>query len=280
MKATLSLRRFSQSGVKRIHQATILAMAMAVITISAGGAMVDVGTAGNYAILAKSTITTTTGTSIVGDIGLSPAAESYITGFDLTLDSSGEFSTSDMVTGKVFAADLADPTPANLTTAVGDMETAYTDAAGRPDPDHTNLADGDLNGQTLTSGLYKWGTDVTITDSVTISGDSSDVWIFQIDNRLNLANDAEIFLDGGARAENIFWQTAEGATLGTTSHFEGILLTATDIAVKTNASVNGHLYAQTAVTLESNDIVQVIPEPSSLLLLGLAGLLLMKRRRA
>ena len=122
---------------------------------------------------------------------------------------------------------------------------------------------------------------MTITDSVTISGASSDVWIFQVDNRLNLADGANIFLSGGARAENIFWQTAEGATLGTTSHFEGILLTATDIAVQTNASVNGHLYSQTSVTLESNAITQVIPEPAGLLLFGLGATVIgvVRRRR-
>ncbi len=254
----------------------LLAMAMAVIAISARGAMVDVGTAGNYVILAKTAITTTTGTSIVGDIGLSPAAASDTEGFGLTMDPSGQFSTSSLVTGRVFAADYADPTPTRLTTAISDMEAAYTDAATRPDPDFLDLESGNLNGETLAPGLYKWASNVTITDSITISGDSSDVWIFQIDKRLNLASGANIILSGGARAENIFWQTAEGATLGTTSHFEGILLTYTDIAVQTGASVNGHLYAQTAVTLQSNTI---IPEPASLLLLGLAGLLLMKRRR-
>jgi hypothetical protein len=159
------------------------------------------------------------------------------------------------------------------------MGTAYTDAAGRSGPDFLNLGTGSLNGQTLAPGLYKWASAVTITDSVTISGNASDVWIFQIDNRLTLANGANIVLSGGAQAQNIFWQTAEGATLGTTSHFEGILLTATDIDVQTGASVNGNLYAQTAVTLDSNAITQAIPEPASMLLLGLGGTVIFAARR-
>ncbi|TVQ70530.1 MAG: DUF3494 domain-containing protein [Balneolaceae bacterium] len=61
-----------------------------------------------------------------------PAAESYITGFDL-VDAAG-YATSSQITGKAFASDMADPTPIRLTTAVGDMETAFTDAAGRPEP--------------------------------------------------------------------------------------------------------------------------------------------------
>jgi len=255
-------------------------MAMAVMAASARGATtVDLGTAGNFAILSKAGISTTAGTSIVGDIGVSPIDSTAITGFGLIGDSSGQFSTSSLVTGKVFAANYGVPTPGMLTTAIGNMETAYTDAAGRSNPDFRNLSGGLLNGQTIAPGLYKWDSAVTITNSITISGDSNAVWIFQIQNRLNLANDANIFLSGGAQAQNIFWQTAEGATLGTYSHFEGILLTATDIAAQTGASLNGSLYAQTAVTLQSNAIT--IPEPGSALLLGvgMAGLFAFRRRR-
>jgi hypothetical protein len=160
------------------------------------------------------------------------------------------------------------------------MQTAYTDAAGRSGPDFLNLLSGNLDGQTLAPGLYKWGSAVTITNSVTISGNSTAVWIFQIDDRLNLANGANVFLSGGAQAKNIFWQTAGGATLGTTSHFEGIMLTATDIAVQTGASVNGNLYAQTAVTLQSNAITQAVPEPSTVAFLaGGVGLIFVLRRQ-
>lgn len=282
MKATLPVR-FSSRGIKRIPQGMILATAMALMAASAAADLitkVDLGTAGDFAILSKAGISTTAGTAIVGNIGVSPIAATAITGFGLTEDSSGEFSTSALVAGKVYAANYAPPTPSMLGTAIGDLGIAYTDAAGRSGPDFLNLGSGNLNGNTLAPGLYKWGSEVTITDSITIDGGADDVWIFQIDNRLNLANGANIVLSGGAQAQNIFWQTAQGATLGTTSHFQGILLTATDIAVQTGASVNGNLYAQTAVTLDSNAITQAIPEPASVLLivLGGAGLLVAKRR--
>lgn len=244
---------------------------------------VDLGTAGNFAILAKSGITTTAGTMIIGDIGVSPIAASAIVGFGLVLDPSGEFSTSPMVSGQVFASDYAAPTPVTLGTAIGDMETAYTDAAGRMGPDSLNLSGGNLNGETLAPGLYKWTSALTITDSISLDGggDPNSVWILQIDNRLILENGSSIILTGGAQAQNIFWQSVEGATLGTGSHFEGILLTATDIAVQTGASINGNLYAQTAVTLQSNSITQAIPEPASamLFLVGSVACLGLRRRR-
>ena len=88
-------------------------------------APINLGTAGDYTILAKTGISTTGTTSITGNIGVSPAASTYITGFALTLNSSGQFATSSLVNGNVYAATYASPTPAGLTTAVSDMQTAY-----------------------------------------------------------------------------------------------------------------------------------------------------------
>ncbi len=245
--------------------------------------VVDLGTSANYVALAKTAITTTAGTSIVGDLGISPAALSLITGFGETMDGSGQFATSSLVTGKIYAASMGGQTAANLTTAVSDMEAAYTNAASRSNPDHLNLVNGSLNSttQNLTPGLYKWTSNVTITDSVTIDGqgDANAVWIFQIDNRLTIANSAQIILSGNANASNIFWQTAEGATLGTNSHFIGTILTMTDVAMQTDASMVGRFLAQTAVTLDSNDIT-VVPEPASYAaFIGLAALALVVIRR-
>lgn len=249
-----------------------------------GAIFVDLGTAADFTVLAKSGISNTgVTTSIVGDLGVSPIASTAITGFDLTMDASGEFATSPRVTGKVFASNYASPTPANLGTAVSDMEAAYTDAAGRTNPDTLNLLNGNLNGQSFAAGLHKWTSAVTITSSITLDGggDSGSVWIFQIDNRLNLASGAQILLSNGAATNNIFWQTAEGVTLGTTSHFEGNLITATDVSVMTGATMNARLLAQTAVTLDSNSIVAPVPEPSAYAaIMGLSaiGMLCLRRR--
>lgn len=109
---------------------------------------------------------------------MSPAATSYITGLAL-VDFTG-YATSSQVTGKVFAADMVTPTSVNLTTAVNNMISAYNDAAGRPTPDFLELGTGNIGGMTLTSGLYKWTSTVTIPTNLTLSGGPDDVWIFQI----------------------------------------------------------------------------------------------------
>jgi hypothetical protein len=160
------------------------------------------------------------------------------------------------LTGKAYAADYATPTPVNLTTAVSDMQTAYTDAAGRTLPDHTELGSGNIGGLTLASGLYKWSTGVTIPTDVTLSGGPNEVWIFQIAGDLTIAGATSVLLSGGAQARNIFWQVAGGVgvDLGTTSQFEGTILTEAAINLETGASINGRLLAQTAVTLDANTV--------------------------
>ncbi|MEX2231989.1 MAG: ice-binding family protein [Cyclobacteriaceae bacterium] len=217
-------------------------------------AAVNLGTSGNYVILAKSAINNGSTSAITGDMAISPAAMSYITGLALT-NATG-YATSAQVTGKVYAADMADPTPINLTTAVGDMITAYNDAAGRPSPDFSELATGNLGGKTLSPGLYKWTSTVTLPSDVVISGGANDVWIFQISGDLLTSSAVNVTLAGGAQAKNIFWQVAGQATFGTSSHFEGIILSKTGITFQTTASINGRALAQTAVVLDSNAITK------------------------
>lgn len=223
--------------------------------VAAGPQPVDLGTAGNFVILAKTAVSATGATSVVGHIGVSPAAASFITGFSLIADPTNVFSLSNLVSGNVYAANYAAPTPANMTAAISDMETAYTDASGRTSPDHTELYAGDISGRTLMPGLYKWGTGVLITSAgVTLEGGAEDVWIFQIAKNLTVNNSAIVTLSGGAQAKNVFWQVAGQATIGTSADFKGIILAKTLISLNTGAVMNGRALAQTAVTLNATEI--------------------------
>jgi hypothetical protein len=136
------------------------------------------------------------------------------------------------------------------------MQTAYTNAAGRKNPDHTELAGGKIGGLTLTPGLYKWSNTVRIPKNVTLKGGVNDVWIFQIAGGLTQASATKVILAGGALAKHVFWQVAGVVAIVTTAHLEGVVLSKTAITLKTGASVNGSLLAQTAVTLESNRVVK------------------------
>jgi len=223
-------------------------------TVNSPLAIVTLGASGNYVILAKTAINNSPTSAVTGDMGLSPAATSYITEFSLT-DATG-YATSSQVTGKVYAANMAVPTPGLLTTAVNNMITAYNDAAGRPSPDFLELATGNIGGKTLTPGLYKWTTTVTVPGNVTISGGANDVWIFQIDGDFVMSAATEIKLAGGAQAKNVFWQVAGQATIGTSAHVEGNIISMTGITFQTGASMNGRALAQTAVILDKNSITK------------------------
>src|SRR5438874_12239070 len=167
------------------------------------GSPVGLGTAGGFVILAKSGVSTVPTSIVTGNVGVSPAAATFITGFALTADATNVFSRSSQITGKVYAANYAAPTPSNMTAAIGDMELAFTDAAGRA-PDVTELGAGNIGGMTLAPGVYKWGTGLLIPTDLTLNGSATDVWIFQIAQSLTVSSATKILLTGGALPKNVF----------------------------------------------------------------------------
>lgn len=257
-------------GIIRLFLLAVLVMTLSLGTgqmarAATNPAPVDLGAATSFVILTKTGITNVPTSAITGNLGVSPIDSTSITGFSLVADSTNIYSTSSQVTGKIYAANYAAPTPSNLTTAISDMETAYADAAGRTLPDFTELHAGDLSGQTLVPGLYKWSSNVLITSNVTLAGAADSVWIFQIAGDLTVGSDAQVLLSGGAQANNIFWQVGggTGVEIGTTAHVEGNILAAKAIHLRTGASLNGRALAQTAVTLDKNIVSITAPTLSS-----------------
>lgn len=224
-----------------------------------GPILPNLGGAGTFSILTKAGISTTGITLVNGDIGVSPAAATSITGFGLIMDASGEFSRSPIVTGRIYASDYAAPTPSNMTTAVSNMETAYTTANGLITPAPVlERGAGNVSGLNLAPGLYKWSTGVLIdpNTTLTLTGGVNDTWVFQVAQDLTVSNGAKIVLEGGAQAKNIMWVVAGQATLGTSTNFSGIILSKTLISTNNGTIVTGKLLAQTAVTLIGTTIVQ------------------------
>ena len=228
---------------------SMLAVGTSSATAATPQTPVNLGSAGNFTVLSKTGITDVFKTTIDGDVGTSP-----ITGAALLL-------TCAEVNGIIYTVTDAGPLgecrvtdATRLTAAVGDMETAYNDAAGRTLPDALNLGAGEIGGLTLTPGLYKWTTDLSISKDVTLAGGPDDVFILQVAGTLHEANGQGVILTGGAQAKNVFWASAGAVTIGTNSHMEGTILGKTMIAMNTKASINGRLLAQTAVTLQMNTI--------------------------
>jgi hypothetical protein len=220
---------------------------------------VNLGTAGNYAILAQTGVSTVPPSVVTGDVGVSPVTSAALTGWALTADLTNTYSTSEQVVapGKLYAADnVGGTTAVDLTTAVADMGFAYDDAAGRivTSADTLNVGAGTLTDLTLAPGVYEWGSALDIPTDLALNGSSTDVWIFKVAGTLTMAAAKNVTLAGGALPQNIFWQVSEGVTIGAGTHFEGIILGKTSITFGNLASINGRLFAQTAVVLDGTTV--------------------------
>jgi hypothetical protein len=260
-----------------------------------GEPTVELGSAANYVILTKAGITTVPGgpnAIITGDIAVSPITGAAMTGFAFTKDSSGEFSTATaQISGKAYGANYAAPTPAKLTTAVLAMQTAYTNAAGRLNPNaaRINLGAGLLGGtqsggptDQLTPGVYTFNSFVSIGGNLHFNGmcfiacilllfctnilttlthknmhvflshlsSGAGVYIIQVKGYLAMTGGYRVILEGGAKANDIFWQVSGYVSVGAKAHMEGTILTATAATFVTGSTLNGRIYAQTAVALQ------------------------------
>ena len=211
---------------------------------------VTLGLTGGFAILSYGGITNTGASIITGNVGVSPLAASYMTGFG-----------KPNVVGTIYGVDATGPAgsipfPSMLTRAIVDLTTAYNDAAGRT-VGPIGIS-GNIGGRTLYSGLYKSTGSLAITSgdlTLDAQGDVNAVWIFQIASGFNMTSGRQVFLSGGAKASNIFWQVGSAATFGTTSVMKGTIMAYTTITFATGASLEGRALARTAsVTLQSNTI--------------------------
>jgi hypothetical protein len=204
---------------------------------SATPTRVELGTAGNFAVLSGAGITVTGPTAITGHIGTYPTPA--ITGIsNITL--TGTNHADDAVTQ----------------IAKADLLTAYNDAAGRPF-DATYAGGFDLVGLTLTSGVYHDASSLALSGTLTLDAQNNAdaVWIFQSGSTLITGSDSYVNLINGASACNVFWQVGSSATLGTNSDFTGNILALTSITLTTGASVDGRVLALNgAVTMDTNDV--------------------------
>jgi type VI secretion system secreted protein VgrG len=220
------------------------------------------GTAGDFSILAGSSVANTGGSLINGgDVGVSSGPS--ITGF---------------LPGSLAAPYTFDAEDALAIQAHNDLATAYNVAAAlAPSQIMTGQ---DLGGLTLTPGVYFFASSAELTGTLTLNdlGDPNAQFVFQIGSTLTTASHSSVITinDGSGPGNNVYWQIGSSATIGTGTGFEGNLLALTSITLNTSATIlDGRALAMNgAVTLDTNLIsATAVPEPSTATLVLMGGLL-------
>jgi hypothetical protein len=237
-------------------------------TTCTGGSCVDLGTAASYVMLGKTGVSSTGSSVVTGNIGLSPAAQTFLTGWSLIAGPGDTYFTSAQVAapGKLYAANNLGSTPSDLTTAVGNMETAYTAASGMAVaggglaggvPGAACPGSGNFGSVTFKAGVFKCAVNVTIPTSMTLSGSATDVFVFEITGKLTQSAATQVILTGGALPQNVFWVVSGNVDIGTTATMQGVILGQTLINMQTGSTEHGRLLAQSAVTLGATTTVSV-----------------------
>ena len=245
--AATDVGREEMDGGRNVGKAPALIGTIGIALVLAIGAMVGsaanaagpptvlLGTATSFAVLAGAGITNTGPTTITGDVGSFPTTTQ--TGF-----------ASVTLTGTNHAGDTV------TQVAKADLVTAYNQAAASG-PTIPVVAD--LGGQTLVAGVYNSATTLGLTGALTLSGSSSDVWIFQAGSALTTATGSSVVLIGGAQSCNVFWQIGTDTTIGTGSAFKGTIIGMNSITLTTGATIDGRALARNgAVTLDTNTITR------------------------
>jgi len=195
-------------------------------------------TAGNFGVLGGAgIISADAGTTIVGDVGSSPTPT--VTGLLAT-----------QVTGTLYTA-----ANAVLTTAQTDLTAAYLDAAGRSSCTALTGALGTGTNANLGPGVYCYSTAALLNGTLTLTGSSSDVWIFQIGSTLTTATGATVAFAGGASPCNVFWQVGSSATIQTGNNFAGNIMALASITLGGGTLTGRALASNGTITISGKETI-------------------------
>ena len=212
-----------------------------VLTIEVNPASVNLGAAGDFAVLAGSAITSTGATAVTGDVGVSPGTT--ITGL-----APGD------VTGVIHVNDspAMDARTALLTT-INELSLRTP---------HTEIV-GDLKDQTFHLGIHHQTGAIQLTGTVTLDAENNSdaIFIFQTNAAFNTAAGSTVNLIRGAKAANVYWVVGDAAGTGANTSLSGTIL-ATAITLGAGTVLNGRALSLTAVTLDANSITIPGPAPA------------------
>ena len=236
----------------------LLSLVLTLLAVSAYATpVINLGTAANFGLLGGSAVTNTGSSVIYGDVGSYPTGS--VTGFEESI-SAGP--------GKVHGHTHTDAN-AVVGQAKSDLTAAYNTAAGATGA--IDLTGQDLGGMTLDPGVYFFSSSALLTGNLKLDGGGGPnaQWIFQIGSTLTTATDSNVELIKGAKKDKVFWQVVSSATIGTNSVFVGNIMALESITLNGGVLHGKALARNGAVTISVAETVNAVPEPSSIMALGM-----------
>lgn len=289
------ISKMTESGIISRSMNTKLHLRLSLLTLSgllffsvSGRAQSILLTADNFALLGGTSISFAGPTTISnGNIGLSPGAESAITGqANLTLTGG-----SILTTGGTTAQ------------ARQDLITAQNTLAGMAF--NADLTTQDLVGMTLAPGVYKFDDAAGLTGALTLDaqGKNNVSWVFQIGTSLTTSINSTVTMinmgSNGGNDAGIYWNAGAEIVIGDNNTMIGNLISGTSITFGTADIFNGRALALAGISFDGstggtalnvtggpggssyNGYPSAVPEPSTYAALaGLAvlGFVISRRR--
>jgi hypothetical protein len=250
---TQMLRENGKDSQMQLNRITFMSVFIAPLALQ--GAIINLGTSAEFAVLAGAAITNTGPSIISSNIGVAPGTA--ITGFFPSGVYTGTMHTNDAV----------------AIQAQTDLLNAYSTAEGLPCDPANDLTGTDLGGLSLLPGTYCFSSSAQLTGTLTLDNvlDPTGTYVFQIVSTLTTASISSVVYTGANTGGNVFWQVGSSATLGTGTQFSGNILALAAITLTTGADINcGRALAiNEAVTLDTNNITPCaaidpvgVPEPA------------------
>lgn len=209
----------------------------------------SLGAAESFSVLAWLSMSAANPTTVSGDLGLASGLAASKTGTWIVVGGSEYFGPSSLAA-----------------TANANALSAYNNLAGQGPPDGTFPVTSFAPGP----GVYNAASDITFTGTITLSGNATDVWVFQVGRDLSFAGSSRVLLTGAAQACNVYWAIARDAVISSGAAFVGTVIAHRDITVVTGATVNGRLISlDSSLTTDGQNIAETCaaaPAPAILTL--------------
>ncbi len=218
------------SKMKMFYRCLVLSFSLALFSLAQTAAAQSLGDASLFAVLGGQSVTADgTGTTITGDVGVSP--DTSLTGFPANATIVPPFTTH-VNDGPAVDAQTS------VTALYTDLDTmGGADAIGP-----------ELSGATVGPGIYAFSSTANLAANGLFTLDGAGIYIFQVGSALTANVGSNVSLINGATACDVFWQVTSAATLNGDT-FAGTVVAQAAVTLGVGAVLNGR-----ALTTSDGDV--------------------------